>query len=103
MSEGKHPRPKRLGDLVAEVMKTTAGPRRKELAAISLAWSRAVGPNVARRSRPVGFRGGNLVVHFESAVLRQEVECFRKAEILERLSEEYPTRRIANLKCVLNG
>lgn len=103
MREGKSPKPRQLGELIAEVMKSTAGPRRRQHTALCLAWIRAAGADVARRSRPVGFRGGNLVVCFESAVLRQEVEGFRKAEILDRLSVEYPDRRIANLKCVLNG
>ena len=33
--------------------------------------------------------------------LRQEVQAFRRAEILARLQSEYPERRIAALKCVL--
>ena len=103
MREGKKPGPRSLSDLIAEVMKSSVGPQRKQRAALCLAWGRAAGTAVARHSRPVGFRGGNLVVCFESAVMRQEVEGFRKAEILERLSVEYPARRIANLKCVLNG
>lgn len=95
--------PRRLGDVVAELMKASLGPRRKAMAELAVAWVRAVGTETARRCRPVELRGANLVVSFDSSVLRQEVENFRKAEILERLNAEVPARRIANLKCILNG
>ena len=57
----------------------------------------------ARRSEPVGFKGGELTVRFESPVLRQEVQAFRRAEILARLKLALPGQRIATLKCVLRG
>lgn len=94
--------PRSIGELMAEVIKATAGPKRRELLELSEAWARAVGPEVARRSRPLGLgKGGQLTVGFESSALRQEVQAFRKAEILARLQAEYPARRIATLKCIL--
>jgi hypothetical protein len=42
-------------------------------------------------------------VRFESAALRQEVQAFRREEILARLREAFPARRIASLKCVLGA
>jgi len=94
--------PRSIGELMAEVIKATAGPKRRELLELSEAWARAAGPDVARRSRPLGLgKGGQLTVGFESSALRQEVQAFRKAEILARLQTEYPSRRIATLKCVL--
>ena len=95
--------PTRIGDLVTQVMKTAVGPQRRRMAELSLVWSRVVGPEVARRSHPVALRGASLVVSFDSSALRQEVECFRKAEILEKLGAEYTARRIVTLKCVLSG
>lgn len=95
--------PRLLGDLIAELMKKTARPRRKEMTEISEAWARVAGADVARRSEPVGFKGGELTVRFESPVLRQEVQAFRRAEILERLKLALPGQRIATLKCVLRG
>ena len=94
--------PRTIGGLMAEILKATAGPKRRELLELSEAWARAVGPEVARRSRPLGLgKGGQLTVGFESSALRQEVQAFRKEEILGRLKAEYPARRIATLKCVL--
>ena len=87
---------------MAEILKATAGPKRRELLELADAWARVVGPELARRSRPLGLgRGGQLTVGFESSALRQEVQSFRKEEILGRLRVEYPARRIAALKCVL--
>ena len=100
--ERKPAGPRSIGELMAEVIKATAGPRRRELLELSEAWARAAGADVARRSRPLSLgKGGQLTVSFNSSSLRQEVQCFRKAEILARMQAEYPARRIAALKCVL--
>jgi Dna[CI] antecedent DciA-like protein len=94
--------PRSIGDLMAEVIKATAGPKRRELLELSEAWARAAGPDVARRSRPLSLgKGGQLTVSFASSALRQEVQSFRRTEILARLRTEYPARRIAAIKCVL--
>ena len=94
--------PRAIGDLIAELMKATAAPRRKEMLELSDAWRRAVGPEVARRSRPLGLgKGGQLTVSFDSSALRQEVQAFRKEEILARMKEVFPSRRIATLRCVI--
>ena len=99
--EKKEPKP--ISGLMAELLKTSAGPKRRELMELSEAWARAAGPDVARRSRPLGLgKGGQLTVGFESSALRQEIQAFRKDEILGRLRAEYPGRRIASLKCVLD-
>jgi len=95
--------PRLLGDLIAELLKKTVRPRRKEMSEIAEAWARAAGPDVARRSEPVGFRSGELTVRFESPVLRQEVQGFRRAEILARLQAALPGQRIAALKCIVGG
>jgi hypothetical protein len=101
MREDRRPAVHRIGDLVGEIMRATAKPRRRELGELAAAWERAVGPELSRRSRPVAFREGRLTVSFESAALRQEVASFRKDEILGRLRSEYASGRIAALRCVL--
>ncbi len=93
----------RIGDLVGEIMRSTAKPRRRELGELAAAWERAVGPELARRSRPVEFRAGRLTVSFESAALRQEVSSFRQEEILARVRAAWPAGRIASLRCVMGG
>jgi hypothetical protein len=103
VGEVRKPGPRLLGDLIAELMKKTARPKRKEMTQIAEAWARAAGPDVARRSEPVGFRSGELTVRFESPVLRQEVQGFRRDEILARLRTALPGQRIAVLKCIVRG
>ena len=93
--------PVRLGQLMTELLRKVAGPRRKEMSALDEAWYKAAGAGTARRSRPLALKGGELTVSFETSALRQEVECFRKAEILARLREAYPEGVIAKLKCVI--
>lgn len=91
-----------IGELMAEVIKATAGPKRRELLELSEAWARAAGPEVARHSRPLSLgRGGQLTVSFASSALRQEVQAFRRDELLARFQAEYRQRRVAALKCVL--
>jgi len=99
--EARKSSPHRIGDLVATLMRKAVRPGRRDFGEVSMAWVRAVGPEVARRSRPVGFREGRLTVSFDSSALRQEVASFRAEELLTRLREECPETRIASLKCVL--
>jgi len=103
VGEERKPGARRIGDLVAELMKSPAVPPPGELTDLAAAWARAAGPEVARRSRPLGLRNGELTVGFESAAVRQEVESFRRPEILARLRTEMPGRRVAAIRCVLRG
>lgn len=103
MGEARAGGPRWIGELVADLMRSPQIPRPGEAAELAEAWARAAGPELARRSRPLGLRGGELTVAFESAAVRQEVEAFRRREILARLQAELPGRRIAALRCVFRG
>ncbi|HTF56194.1 MAG TPA: DUF721 domain-containing protein [Planctomycetota bacterium] len=92
-----------IGDLLAGVLRAFGPRRRDELYEMTEAWSRAAGPEVARRSRVVGMNRDTLTVAVESASLRQEIESFRRPEILARFRTEYPGRKVADLRCVLRG
>jgi hypothetical protein len=97
------PKPKQpdaVAALMASIVKSAA-PKRKEATLLDLAWAKAAGYETARRSRPTGLKNGELTVAFETAALRQEVECWRKEEILAKLGDAYPEGRIAKLKCVI--
>jgi hypothetical protein len=85
---------------MASIVKAAA-PKRKEATLLDLAWAKAAGYETAKRSRPTGLKNGELTVAFETAALRQEVECWRKEEILAKLGKAYPEGRIAKLKCVI--
>jgi len=94
---------KRLGDLLPEILKAVGPKKRNELYELTEAWGRAAGPEVARRSRIVGFNRDTLTIAVESAPLRQEIEMFRKPEILAKMRAEYPRRQIADVKFVLKA
>jgi predicted nucleic acid-binding Zn ribbon protein len=94
---------KPLGELLGELLKEYGAKRRDEHRALTEAWSRAAGPEVARRTRVVGLTRDTLTVSVESAALRQELESFRRDDVLARLREEFPARRIARVRCVLKG
>ncbi|MBI2931853.1 MAG: DUF721 domain-containing protein [Planctomycetes bacterium] len=94
---------KRVGDFLQGILRDANPLRRGGLFELTEAWSRAAGPEVARRSRIIGFARDVLTVAVESAALRQEIETFRKEQILARMNEEFPAKRIATLKCVLRG
>jgi len=94
---------KRPGDFLQGILRDANPGRRGGLFELTEAWSRAAGPEVARRSRIVGLARDVLTVSVESAALRSEIETFRKDELLARLNREFPARRIAALKCVLGG
>jgi len=92
--------PRRVGQFLQDILRGANPRRRGGLSELTEAWSRAAGPEVARRSRIVEFRRDVLTVSVESAALRQELETFRKDEILRRLNAEF-SRRVASLKCIL--
>lgn len=94
---------RRIGDLLPQVLKEIGPRRRDELNLLTEAWGRAAGPEVARQSRVVGLNRDTLTVSVESAALRQELESFRKDELLARMRAEYPAKRIAGLRCLLKG
>jgi hypothetical protein len=93
-------KPDEVAGLMASIVKAAA-PKRKEASRLDVAWAKAAGYDTARRSRPTGLKNGELTVAFETAALRQEVECWRKEEILAKLGDAYPEGRIAKLKCVI--
>ncbi len=94
---------RRVGDLLAGILRDANPRKRGGLFELTEAWTRAAGPDVARQSRLVSFHRDVLTVSVESAALRQEIETYRKEEILAGLNRELAGRRIAKLKCVLRG
>ena len=95
--------PRRIGDFLPAVLRDLGPRKRDELYALTEAWNRAAGPDVALRTRVIGMNRDTLTVAVESAALRQEIESFRRPEILARFRAEFPRRMIADLRCVLRA
>ena len=66
------------------------------------AWTAAVGERLARRARPVRFRGGELLVEVESAAHMQELKSFTgeqfKGLANQRLGKQTIRRVVFQLK-----
>lgn len=45
-------------------------------------------PEIAARTRPLAFRNGVLSVQVRSAPLLEELRCFRRGEVLQRLNHD---------------
>jgi len=95
--------PRAIGEILNDVFRKPLRSRRQELHRLTEAWCVSTGPEVARQTRVVSLSGGTLTIHVESAVLRHELEAYRKGEILERLRRECPDRNIVGLRCILRA
>lgn len=62
------------------------------------AWVAAVGPEVASRSRVGSLRRGVLEILVDDFVLMQELEGYRKGELLKALQEKARQNHIASLR-----
>jgi predicted nucleic acid-binding Zn ribbon protein len=70
------------------------GARRGEIAA---AWSEAVGPEIAGRTRVAGLRARVLTVEVDGAPLRSELAAFHAQALLETLREAVPSARLSKI------
>ena len=61
-------------------------------------WSRAVGEDIARRTRVVELSGGELVVEVDSAPLLNELSTYFRPEILESLQGLESFRGVRKLR-----
>lgn len=66
---------------------------------IAQAWAEAVGPEVAARTQPQGFRRGVLLIKSASAAWQNEL-TFMKGEIIERLNSALGSRTVHDLKVI---
>jgi hypothetical protein len=66
---------------------------------IAQAWAAAVGPKVAARTQPQGFRRGLLVIKSASSAWQNEL-TFMKAELIERLNATLGSKMVRDLKVI---
>ena len=77
-------RPQRVGELVSRVLADLGGGATARAVRIAEAWEEAVGPEIARHSRPVAIRGEVLEVAVDTGVWCQQLQL-RIPEILAAL------------------
>ncbi len=76
-----------ISEIVSRVMQKHGWSRMSEHRAVFDAWNQVVPVTIGKRTRPVSFRGGRLIVVVESAPLMQELYCFRQSEFLTLLNQ----------------
>ena len=65
------------------------------------AWQEVVGEKFAKDTRPLNVFRNTLFIQVQSHAIWQELSVFKKKEILEKLHELFPTKRITAIKCIL--
>jgi predicted nucleic acid-binding Zn ribbon protein len=78
--------PKRIGGALDRLAKSLGAPGSDALQVVFGRWAEIVGPEAARRSRPLRLAGGTLVVGVGEPGFATELR-YRGAEILERIAE----------------
>ncbi|MFN8152979.1 MAG: DUF721 domain-containing protein [Bacteroidia bacterium] len=80
-----------LGEVIREMMKKYQLEDGLWSARITEAWGSCMLPAVVQRTNSVSYKNGQLVVHLNSAVLKQELTLIKKdiiAELNQELREE---------------
>ncbi len=90
-------RPKRIADVVAELITTRGYGRIEGNRQLDAAWTAAAGERFARSSRPGKLRRGKLEVTVEGSTTMQELN-YEKRNILARLQAELPDAGIRDIR-----
>jgi len=88
--------PERVGALVPRVLRDLGLETSARVVYIAERWERWVGPEVARRCRPVALRGEQLVLEVESNAWCQALQL-RRPELLAALRRELGARAPSDL------
>jgi predicted nucleic acid-binding Zn ribbon protein len=89
--------PKKLGDILAELMARRGYARELAAAQFTDAWREAAGELIATHTRVGTVKRGALEVIVANSVLSQEI-TFQKHAILGHLTRLLPQERITNLR-----
>jgi predicted nucleic acid-binding Zn ribbon protein len=90
-------RPKKIGEVLAQLITARGYGRIQAEAEISHAWRRAVGQPLARFTIAGRVRGGKLEITVSNSTIMQELS-FQKQQILTALQEQLPHVCIRDLR-----
>lgn len=82
----KMPRPVAVSELLTASLHGKPAGKRLEEGRIWLVWDAAVGPQIAGKARPVGFRDGVLTVAVTSAPWMQQL-AFLKPSMMDKINQ----------------
>ncbi len=90
-------RPRKVADVLSEMMARRGYARERQTVALADAWEQAAGPLIAQHSRVGLVRQGKLEVTVTHSALVQEL-TFQKQEILAQLRKQVPEENIVDLR-----
>ena len=91
---------RRMGDLVAELMKEPVIAAWMALRDVRERWVELAGAGVASHTRILTLDRGVLKIEVDSSPLMAELATFRKDELLRKLVAAFPAKRLRDLKFV---
>ncbi len=89
--------PKKLGDVLAQLVARRGYAREQSGAALETAWRQAAGEQIAKFTQVGAIRGGTLEVTVANNLLVQELG-FQKVDLLERLQRLAGDQKVNNLR-----
>src|SRR5690242_4596030 len=89
--------PKKIGDVLAQLVARRGYAREQSSAALETAWRQAAGEQTAKFTQVGGIRGGTLEVMVANNLLVQELG-FQKVDLLERLQRLAGDQKVNNLR-----
>jgi predicted nucleic acid-binding Zn ribbon protein len=95
---GRNRGPEHLSRIIERFMKDAGLARKNTGAELLAAWREVVGPETGSHTSIYGFRSGVVTVAVDSAPLCQELELFRKEELLTALRERYRDSYVQDLR-----
>lgn len=90
-------KPKKIGDVIAQVVTTRGYGRVQSLEQFASAWQAAVGEVLARSSRCGQLKRGMLEIRAGNSIVVQEL-TFQKQQILAALRAQLPDTKIRDLR-----
>jgi len=88
---------KPVGALMERVVKSLKLEKRREELEILRVWQEMIDPAITAHAQPAGIRNGTLFIKVDSHVWRDEIERYRRAEILSCLQHSFGKNVIKRL------
>ncbi|MGB9601754.1 MAG: DUF721 domain-containing protein [Limisphaerales bacterium] len=92
---------KQIGDLVKDVLNKIKFEERRSHAEIFNVWRTAIDPTIVAHTQPAGLKNGTLIVYVDNSVWLNEINSFRKHEILLKLQACFGKETIKNIRFTL--
>ena len=96
--KGRDRDPEHLCRIIERYMKESGLARRASGEDLRVAWREVIGPETGSHTSIHGFRKGVVTVAVDSAPLYQELDLFRKVELLDALRARYRADYVQELR-----